>query len=146
AQHRKGTLKRHTSRPLHELADDLQSASKVNGENGVSEQHGEEMIDADADDGEVNSDVPASAAPRSYSPASLADRAKNIPLLLTLPERKLLRLLEAALRVSECTDHVDILSYSNTRTKRAAAQIRERCSILSGLCLAADYKTGQELF
>ncbi|KAG8789779.1 hypothetical protein FRC12_013244 [Ceratobasidium sp. 428] len=120
-----GTLKRHTSRPLHELADDLKPASKVNGNNGVSEKLGEETTDADADDGEVNADAPASAAPRSYSPASLADRAKHAPLRPTLPERKILRLLEDTLRVSGHTDRMDILSYSTTRTERAAAQIRE---------------------
>ncbi|KAG8791362.1 hypothetical protein FRC12_009417 [Ceratobasidium sp. 428] len=101
----------------------------------------------EVDDGEVNIDAPTSSqATTRYSSTSLADRSKHIPLHLTLPERKLLRLLEAALHVSECTDRVDILSYSTTRTKRAAAQIRELCLILSGLCLAADYKTGQELF
>jgi hypothetical protein len=90
---------------------------------------------------------PPPATTSTAEPTSpLAQRAKSIPLRLTLPERKLLRLLEAALHVSEYTDRVDILSYSSTRTQRAAAQIRELCSILSGLCLAADYKTGQELF
>ncbi|KAG8714966.1 hypothetical protein FRC09_017062 [Ceratobasidium sp. 395] len=146
AQHRKGTRKRHTSRPLHELTDDIKPTAKVKGENGDSEKQDEEMTEVG--DGEINIDASASpsATTQSYSPVSLADRAKHIPLRLTLPERKLLRLLEAALHVSEYTDRVDILSYSTTRTKRAAAQIRELCSILSGLCLAADYKTGQELF
>lgn len=74
------------------------------------------------------------------------EQAKYIPLRLTLPERKLLRLLESVLQVSEYTDRVDIVSYTSTPIGRAAAQIRELCAILSGLCLAADYKTGQELF
>lgn len=99
------------------------------------------------DESEPTSSTFAPAPPGpTYTPASLVDRAKHIPLRLTLIERKLLRLLEAALHVSEYTDRVDILSYNSTRTKRAAAQIRELCSILSGLCLAADYKEGQELF
>ncbi|KAG9122058.1 hypothetical protein FRC07_001719, partial [Ceratobasidium sp. 392] len=149
AQHRKGTRKRHASRPLHELNDNLKPTSKTNGENGASEKPDDEMTDADTDadeDGDAAEAPTSVPAAQPYSPASLADRAKHIPLRLTLPERKLLRLLEAALHVSEYTDRVDILSYSSTRTKRAAAQIRELCSILSGLCLAADYKTGQELF
>ncbi|QRV85211.1 hypothetical protein RhiJN_13229 [Ceratobasidium sp. AG-Ba] len=151
AQHRKGTRKRHTSRPLHELADNITPTPKTHGENGTAAREDDEMTDADAEadaDAEVDDATPSAppAAKETYSPASLADRAKHIPLRLTLPERKLLRLLEAALHVSEYTDRVDILSYSSTRTKRAAAQIRELCSILSGLCLAADYKTGQELF
>lgn len=66
-------------------------------------------------------------------------RAQFIPLRLTLPERKFLRLLEAALQVSEYTDKIDTLQYGS-KTKRILAQIRELCAILSGLVLAADYK------
>ncbi|KAJ3349767.1 hypothetical protein HDU83_000304 [Entophlyctis luteolus] len=73
------------------------------------------------------------------------NRAKYIPLRLTLSERKFLRLLEAALNVSEYTDKIDILTYSN-KTRRQVAQIQELCSIISGLVLAADYKVGQQLF
>lgn len=74
-------------------------------------------------------------------------RAKFIPLRLTLLERKYLRLLEAALTVSEYTDKVDILlPYGKSKVKRIVAQIKEICAVLSGLMLAADYKKGQELF
>jgi hypothetical protein len=60
------------------------------------------------------------------------ERSRWIPLRLTLEERKLLRLLQAALNVSEYTDKIDILYYGN-KAKRMAAQIREMCAILSGL-------------
>ncbi|ORY32449.1 hypothetical protein BCR33DRAFT_684791 [Rhizoclosmatium globosum] len=73
------------------------------------------------------------------------ERAKFIPVRLTLKERKYLRLLEAALNVSEYTDKIDILTYAN-KTRRQVAQIQELCSIISGLVLAADYKVGQQLF
>jgi len=74
-------------------------------------------------------------------------RAKFIPLRLTLMDRKYLRLLEAALTVSEYTDKVDILlPYGKSKVKRIVAQIKEICAVLSGLMLAADYKTGQRLF
>ncbi|KAJ3119330.1 hypothetical protein HK100_000366 [Physocladia obscura] len=73
------------------------------------------------------------------------ERAKYIPLRLTLPERKFLRLLEAALNVSEYTDKIDILTYSS-KSRRQVSQIQELCSIISGLVLAADYKIGQTLF
>ncbi|KAI8616086.1 hypothetical protein BC830DRAFT_1063753 [Chytriomyces sp. MP71] len=74
-----------------------------------------------------------------------AERAKYIPVRLTIAERKFLRLLESALNVSEYTDKIDILSYSS-KTKRQVAQIKELCSIVSGLMLASDYKAGQQLF
>ncbi|KAJ3572261.1 hypothetical protein NP233_g3203 [Leucocoprinus birnbaumii] len=74
------------------------------------------------------------------------ERAKYIPLRLTLPERKFLRLLEAALSVSEYTDKIDTLGFGLSKAKRIVHQIRELCAIMSGLVLAADYKQGQELF
>lgn len=64
---------------------------------------------------------------------------------LTFAERKYLRLLEAALEVSEYTDKIDILTYTS-KNKRILAQIRELCAILSGLVMAADFKLGQDLF
>ena len=68
------------------------------------------------------------------------NRAKYIPVRLTLSERKYLRLLEAALKVSEYTDKIDIIGAALSKPKRIVAQIRELCAILSGLVLAADYK------
>lgn len=73
-------------------------------------------------------------------------RAKFIPLRLVLSERKYLRLLEAALNVSEYTDKIDTIGYGLSKTKRIVQQIKELCAILSGLVLSADYKQGQELF
>ncbi|KAG8758943.1 hypothetical protein FRC11_002833 [Ceratobasidium sp. 423] len=146
AQHRKGTRKLHKSRAL----ESAQAASALSTSATPAKPDTDaETKETDADEPieEQDSDEPIAEPSSSARPKfSLAKRAKSIPLRLTLQERKLLRLLESALHVSEYTDRVDILSYTSTRTKRAAAQIRELCSILSGLCLAADYKTGQELF
>lgn len=74
------------------------------------------------------------------------ERAKYIPMRLTLEERKYLRLLEAALNVSEYTDKIDTIGFGLSKAKRIVHQIRELCAILSGLVLSADYKQGQELF
>lgn len=59
-------------------------------------------------------------------------------------ERKQLRLLEAALNVSEYTDKVDVLSWDK-KNKRAFEQLKDICAILSGLLVAADYNAGQKL-
>ncbi|KAF9941540.1 hypothetical protein BGZ75_008272 [Mortierella antarctica] len=75
----------------------------------------------------------------------IIDRSKYIPMRLDLTERKLLRLLEAALNVSEYTDKVDILSYTS-KSKRIVHQIKDLCAIISGLVVANDYRRGQELF
>lgn len=73
-------------------------------------------------------------------------RALYIPLRLSQKERKTLRLVEAALNVSEYTDVVDVLSTSKMKTKqRMHAQIRDLCSILTGLAVAVDYSRGQQL-
>jgi len=74
------------------------------------------------------------------------ERAKFIPLRLTIMERKYFRLLEAALSVSEYTDKIDTLGFGLSKAKRVVHQIRELCAIMSGLLLSADYKQGQELF
>lgn len=79
------------------------------------------------------------------NPAIFLERAKYIPLRLEYHERKFLRLLEAGLNVSEYTDKIDVVVYSN-KSKRIVAQIKELCSILSGLVLASDYNVGQKLF
>lgn len=77
---------------------------------------------------------------------SFATRAQYIPLRLSASERKILRLVGAALNVSEYTDVVDVLVYSRMKTKqRIHAQIRDLCSILTGLAVATDYARGQEL-
>lgn len=75
---------------------------------------------------------------------SVAERAKWIPLRLDLTERKLLRLLEAALNVSEYTDKVDVMSH-RSKTQRIHAQLKDICAILSGLLVASDYRKGQKL-
>lgn len=78
--------------------------------------------------------------------ANFGERAKYIPMRLTAEERKTLRLVEAALVVSEYTDQVDVLTYSRMKTRnRIHGQIRDICSVLTGLVVASDYKKGQEL-
>eukprot|EP00178_Gracilaria_changii_P018050 TRINITY_DN513_c0_g2_i1.p1 TRINITY_DN513_c0_g2~~TRINITY_DN513_c0_g2_i1.p1 ORF type:complete len:621 (+),score=90.01 TRINITY_DN513_c0_g2_i1:91-1953(+) len=78
--------------------------------------------------------------------SSIAIRAKYIPLRLSQSERKILRLVEAALKVSEYTDVVDVLATSRMKTRqRIHAQIRDLCSILTGLAVAMDYNKGQKL-
>ena len=69
--------------------------------------------------------------------------AKHIPVRLTLAERKMLRLLEAALSVSEYVDKIDVHTFKS-RTARMVAMVREICALLCGLLVASDYKQGQE--
>jgi len=74
----------------------------------------------------------------------LIERSKHVPLRLTIEQRKVLRLCEAALDVSEYTDKVDVLSWKS-KTGRIHEQIRDICAVLSGLAIAADYEVGQKM-
>lgn len=71
-------------------------------------------------------------------------QVKYIPMRLTLDERKLLRLLQAALNVSEYTDKIDILAYTS-KLRRIVVQLKEICSILVGLTISCDFKKGTEM-
>ncbi|EGC29067.1 hypothetical protein DICPUDRAFT_59022 [Dictyostelium purpureum] len=73
------------------------------------------------------------------------ERSKYIPIRLTLRERSDLRLLEAALHVSEYTDKIDIIHTGGQKSKRINEQLRNICAILSGLLVASDFKKGQQL-
>jgi hypothetical protein len=109
--------------------------------------NGETDSNEDDDDSEKDGEVERVIRPEPSRIDDYVHRAKFIPLRLTLIERKYLRLLEAALTVSEYTDKVDILlPYGKSKVNRIVAQIKEICAVLSGLMLAADYKTGQRLF
>lgn len=76
--------------------------------------------------------------------AILRKNALFTPMRLTYEERHLLRLLEAALQVSEYTDRVDVLSYKS-KAKRIVEQLKEICSVLSGLVIASNMKVGKKL-
>ncbi|KAJ3076375.1 hypothetical protein HDU98_003629 [Podochytrium sp. JEL0797] len=145
AQHRKGSRRGHQTTPIGP-----KEGAPVPGsiEHAVSNK--DNAMDHDMQD-TVDLSLSGTHAAKGMATGEVKvgewylERAKFIPVRLTLAERKFLRLLEAALNVSEYTDKIDILTYSN-KSKRQVSQIQELCSIISGLVLAADYKTGQQLF
>lgn len=114
----------------------------------VAEDSDEELECAATEAASPKMDVVLSSAPAPGSAVGewFVERSKYIPMRLTIPERKFLRLLEAALNVSEYTDKIDTIGFGLSKAKRVVQQIRELCAILSGLVLSADYKQGQELF
>ncbi|KAG0174277.1 hypothetical protein DFQ28_000116 [Apophysomyces sp. BC1034] len=119
------------------------------------ETKGTEEMDADAEtmvenepvaQPKVETKTAASAKAADFDVGEwMENRAKYIPLRLHIEERKCLRLLEAALNVTEYTDKIDNESHTS-KAKRVVSQIKELCAILTGLVLACDYKRGQELF
>ncbi|TFK43820.1 hypothetical protein BDQ12DRAFT_196450 [Crucibulum laeve] len=157
AQHRKGSRKRHAVKPLvgqkkKAKTDTEAAAVATNGD--AMKVDGEEEKDEDSDDedwervaaGPTVEVLGAQPAVGASVGEWFVERAKFIPLRLTIGERKYLRLLEAALSVSEYTDKIDTIGFGLSKAKRIVHQIRELCAIMSGLVVAADYKQGQELF
>ncbi|KAJ2370016.1 hypothetical protein H4S01_000649 [Coemansia sp. RSA 2610] len=141
--HRTGRRRQHG---LKKLDVDMAEAAAAADEGSGSEEPAEAETEAEAGAQAVTFSARSGKVEATGSFAAwISERAKYIPLRLTLKERKYLRLLEAALRVSEYTDKVDVLMYGS-KTKRMVAQIKELCAILSGLVLASDYKAGQTLF
>ena len=124
-----------------------------------NEDEDEDICGGDEDDDELDIDAdgtattaplmsepppPAAAAAAVVTHDSFRERAKYIPLRLTVEERRVLRLLEGALNVSDYTDKVDILSYKN-KNARVHAQIKDLCAILCGLTVAQNFRRGQQL-
>ena len=120
------------------------TSTKKRSADDVDDARDDEDEDTDMMDAGTSLDDDGGGASGEASQAAFVERAKYVPLRLTAEERKWLRLLEAALHVSEYTDKVDIVSYKS-KTQRITRQLREICAILTGLVVATDYKTGQRL-
>jgi hypothetical protein len=80
---------------------------------------------------------------KSDSYNSVKDRAKYIPLRLSLGERKMLRLVEASMNCCDYTSEVDRTFKSSAR--RTHEQLKGVTSVLRGLVTACDYAAGQKL-
>ena len=78
---------------------------------------------------------------REYN--SVRERAKFIPLRLTLRERKILRLVEASMHCCDYTSSVDRPFQRSVR--RTHEQLKGITAVLRGLVTACDYKAGQKL-
>ncbi|KAJ3272874.1 hypothetical protein HDV01_005197 [Terramyces sp. JEL0728] len=146
-QHRRGTRKKHTIKRLRQIETEEKKSLKASimrvfsSKKSGSSASLNEMNDSNETAEDFLNHIPHAA----ISVTDFVDRSKFIPLRLTYDERKYLRLLEAGLNVCEYTDKIDVIVYGS-KSKRIVMQIKELCSILSGLVLAADYNAGQELF
>lgn len=154
--HRNGRRKKHEyikltadgeQRPASEEEQKrIQDANNTNNtkEGSTASHHG---VIENSNEAKESIDVPMTNDENSFDQkmlAILSKHAQYIPMRLTFEERHLLRLLEAALQVSEYTDRVDILSYKS-KTKRIVEQLKEMCSVLCGLVIASNLKVGQRL-
>ncbi|EKE37639.1 hypothetical protein ENUP19_0248G0067 [Entamoeba nuttalli] len=70
-------------------------------------------------------------------PTNMRERARFIPLRITQPERKMLRLLEAALHVSKYSDKVDQIKLIG-KPQRLQEQLKGIASLLNGILIATQ--------
>ncbi|KAL1934812.1 hypothetical protein VTP01DRAFT_6994 [Rhizomucor pusillus] len=145
--HRTGNRRKHISRNLAVNAPKTDATAKDHGANGTDTSSAQKSNGNDEKMSTAAMDLDGTIIQGSGATFGewMEKRAKYVPLRLDAEERNLLRLLEAALNVSEYTDKIDILTYAN-KARRIVAQIRDLCAIISGLLVASDYKTGERLF
>ncbi|KAI8980882.1 hypothetical protein BDB01DRAFT_795969 [Pilobolus umbonatus] len=146
--HRTGTRKLHTLKRLRTHSDRhtdyVNGNGNING-NGTMAEQTVKKEDSTMKKAlmEMDGTIISSSGPTFGD--YITRRCKTIPLRLNAEERQYLKLLEAALNVSEYTDKIDILSYSN-KVQRIVTQIREVCCITAGLLVSGNYKRGSQLF
>ena len=115
----------------------------------ASNREDDELRVFDADDSEAIVEEPVASnegengQSRVGSHNTVKERAKYIPLRLSLGERKMLRLVEAAMTCSEYTTEVD-RSFKND-ARRTHEQLKCITDVLRGLVTACDYTAGQKL-
>eukprot|EP01054_Gregarina_sp_Poly1_P001534 Gregarina_sp_Poly_1__1533@NODE_1387_length_4237_cov_146_288729_g928_i0_p1_GENE_NODE_1387_length_4237_cov_146_288729_g928_i0NODE_1387_length_4237_cov_146_288729_g928_i0_p1_ORF_typecomplete_len643_score98_41DUF2009/PF09418_10/3_9e03DUF2009/PF09418_10/1_7e66DUF2009/PF09418_10/9e127RNA_pol_Rpc82/PF05645_13/0_039RNA_pol_Rpb6/PF01192_22/0_74RNA_pol_Rpb6/PF01192_22/4_5e03_NODE_1387_length_4237_cov_146_288729_g928_i0501930 len=101
-----------------------------------------EATETQYDEKQTEASLPETVKVRSID--RLQAMAKWTPLRLTWAEREIYKLLESTLYISDYTDNIDIY-HSGHKNKQIVKQIRQICSILSGLVIARDYEEGQRL-
>lgn len=151
--HRTGKRRDHKVEFCKPIASITNSEHKME-DNIASEGSGNEgQVENEELEGSINPDKQKEIFDSSGLPISadievslkkLKVDASYVPMRLTIEERKLLRLLEAALEVSEYTDRVDIYSYGS-KAKRIVRELKEICTVLTGLVVANGLDIGKTL-
>ena len=100
-----------------------------------------------AEDNNDDYDIEASMDENNEAPSShntVLERAKYIPLRLSLGERKMLRLVEATMACSDYTTMVDNHSFKS-KARRTHAQLKGITAVLRGMVSSCDYNAGKKL-
>jgi hypothetical protein len=123
-----------------EEAVDIVNASAIERKTRQALEMESTEIDLDA---VADMEIRADDRQPSGSHNTVKERAKYIPLRLSLGERKMLRLMEASMTCTDYTTHVDRPFKSTSR--RVHEQLKGVTSVLRGLVTACDYAAGQQL-
>lgn len=138
--HRAGKRKQHE----YVKGESSEKEETVVNADGASSEESEESEEESEEDIYATKESKDAEHELQKTLAELKSNAKFIPMRLTHEERALMRLLNAALEVSEYVDHVDCASLLN-KTKRIVTGLREICTVLTGLVVASDLDVGKEL-
>jgi Protein of unknown function (DUF2009) len=76
---------------------------------------------------------------------TVLERSKFIPVRLSMEERKMLRLVEAAMNCCDYTTQVDQDFSKTKKGRRVHEQLRGITSLMNGLVVSCDYEAGQKL-
>lgn len=96
-------------------------------------------VSSDSADGDVQLDSCDPEADFDYIAV-----AKLVPLRLSVIERKLMRLLESTLTISEYTDKVDVIS-NTSKNRVILRETKEIFAVLTALAIAYNYDAGKKL-
>jgi hypothetical protein len=122
--------------------DDLINANKIEEEENAQL---EKQDNVDDDDEEMNVDTELKRKEHyddsSYN--SVKERAKFIPVRLSMGERKMLRLVEACMACIDYTTEVDKPFKSSAR--RTHSQLKHITAVLRGMVSACHYSAGKDL-
>lgn len=80
----------------------------------------------------------------NYDATDIRERAKYIPLRLTYEERKLFRLVNSCITISDYTNEVDSASHKSV-SKRRHLQLQQITAFLTGIIVGLDYAKGQSV-
>lgn len=121
--------------------EDLINANKIEEEENIQI----EKQDIVADEEEINVDTQMKGKGNNDDSTynSVKERAKYIPVRLSMGERKMLRLVEACMACIDYTTEVDKPYKSSAR--RTHSQLKHITAVLRGMVSACDYSAGKEL-
>lgn len=121
--------------------EDLINANKIEEEENI--QIEKQDIVEDEEEINVDTQMKGKAIYDDSSYNSVKERAKYIPVRLSMGERKMLRLVEACMACIDYTTEVDKPYKSSSR--RTHSQLKHITAVLRGMVSACDYSAGKEL-
>ena len=153
AQHRKGTRKHHAfvtfenkqqqKKESYALLEKVQASENINISSSKEEE--ERSVHSIPCPVSLVNDEIAIIPVEVDLKHKMIKQSNMVALRLDEEERDLLNLMEAALRVSEYTDNVDILCYRTSSYRRIQKELEEVLQVLLGLVLANHFSRGRAL-